>query len=243
MILCTGVFYGVEFMKNGQSTNCQQLNIPIPHDIADVALWTIYTVIMHLLGIAGGYSVQRWLTEEHRQFEDTLPETLRLSDGLACFVFGFCLNIFFFAILIFPQAQWQQFQEGWPWAVVAAVTGAFTGYYMSQSGKLSRICYRNLFIQGFVTALFAAGVMLYIYDIQFIMRPGECMALTAYAVYVVATSFLIGGALSFILQDWITTDRENGRRQPTNHEPPAGGAEAAATVESEATAVESTTNE
>ncbi|MDJ0804555.1 MAG: hypothetical protein QNI89_12545 [Desulfobacterales bacterium] len=213
MVLCSGIYYGVDFIRNGQPDSCQQMNIPIPGDLAEVAVWTIYAVVMHLMGILGGYSVQKWLTEEHRQFEDTPVNTLKLADGLACFVFGFCLNIFFFAAILFPKAQWYQFQYGWPWAVVAGATGSFTGYYMSRSSKLERISYPIMAVQGVVTASFAAGVMLYIYDIALILKPSECVALTSYAIYVVATTFLIGGALSYILQDWITTNRANGRRR------------------------------
>jgi hypothetical protein len=246
MILCSGVYYATSLMGEGQNANCPQIAIPIPQSVAEIAVWTVYTAILHLLGIAGGYSIQKWLTEEHRQFEDADPQQLKLSDCATCFVFGFCLNIFFFALVIFPRGQWQAFQVNWPWALVAAVTASFAGYYMTRSSRLKQqdrlardqttaaeadgdkkqdnqrkdIDYRIMLLQGVVTAFFAGGVMLYIYDIDFIMSAGECPAMTAYAIYVFATTMLIGAALSYILQDWITADRNNGRGKP-NTPPPA----------------------
>lgn len=213
MLLCSGVYYAIDLFKDGKTGDSSLLNIPIPKDITEIAAWTFFAVSMHLLAIFGGYSVQKWLSEERKQFDESPPEVLKLSDCAACFMFGFCLNIFWFALLLFPQAQWEAFQQGWMWALVAAVTAAFTGFYMTQKRKLTQLQYGNLAVQGLVTALVAAAVLLSIHDISFLKSPDQFPALTAYAIYLVVTTFLIGAALSYILQEWICSENKSKRRR------------------------------
>ncbi len=210
MLLCSGVYYGVDSFRDGRVGNCP-LNVPIPSSLAEIMFWTVYTVMIHLLGIFGGYSVQKWLSEEQRQFDDSPPDGLRLSDLATCFTFGFCLNIFLFALLLFPAARWSEFQGAWLWALMGGVTAAFTGFYMSRSSRLHEIQWRSLALQGLVTALLAFGVALFVYDLRFLRSPAECPALTAYIVYLLATTSLIGAALSTILQEWIRADQRGKR--------------------------------
>jgi hypothetical protein len=217
MLLCSGVYYMIDIFKDGKAGNCPSQAIPIPQNITEIAYWTFYAVTMHLLSIAGGYSIQKWLSEEHRQFEDSPRDVLKLSDCAACFIFGFCLNIFLFALLLFPQARWTDFQNGWMWALVAAVTAAFTGFYMTQKNKLSKIEYRNMAVQGLITAIFAFAVLLFIYDIEFLKSPRECPELMAYAIYMIVTTILIGAALSYILQEWICTENKSKRERTKSH--------------------------
>lgn len=60
--------------------------------------------------------------------------------------------------------------------------------------------------------------MLHAYDLELLAPSGGCSALTAYAIYVVATTFLLGAALSYILQDWITSSRKQGRSRQAAHD-------------------------
>lgn len=222
MLLCSGVYFAIDIFKHPVAVDGPSLAIPIPQGITEIAYWTFYAMTMHLLGIFGGYSVQKWLSEEQKQFEDSPSDVLKLSDCAACFIFGFCLNIFLFALILFPQSRWKEFQSGWMYALVASVTAAFTGYYMTQRRKLNKIDYRYIVVQGLVTALFAFVVLLLIYDYKFLISLKESPALTAYAIYVIVTTFLIGAALSFILQEWICGEDKGKSENAENQDQKAG---------------------
>lgn len=102
------------------------------------------------------------------------------------------------------------------------MTAAFTGYYMNRSDKLTHIDLRVLFLQGLVTALFAGGILLHSYGVGFLTPNGKCPAMTAYAIYVVCTTMLMGAALSYILQKWITTNRQKRHESNGSEEPDSG---------------------
>ncbi len=192
--------------------------IPFPNDAKMVMIWSLYSVMMNLLGVFGGSSVQKWLSEERRQFGFSKPHGLNFFDYSTCFVFGFCLNVFLFALMMLPSGRFESFQYAWPWALVSSVSASFTGFYMAKGKELDPINYGLLCLQGGIMAVFSISVLIWHHGFEFILSIEKFEALDVFAIYLTISSFLIGGALSYILQDWIRNEKK-GRQGENNPYP------------------------
>jgi hypothetical protein len=229
LVVSTGAFHFSSLVSasvvNGSS---QQLlsRIPVPSKMSDIVLWTFSATIMHMLGIIAGYSTQKWLNYERKQFDNSAQETIYVSDYFTCFSFGFSLNIFLFMFLLLMTGKWSGFETHWFWAFVPGVSAAFTGYYMSNSssppiepGKKS---YRHMLLQGELTVLAGIAVMWFIYENQ-LMRLPEIPRLNSFMIYLFITLFAIGFVLSYFLQSVFWRTQTAKKDIPDEKQPQSPG--------------------
>ncbi len=226
MFLCTGAFFlSSYFLGLSDKTNTIDLNgVTVSMSFGTIFMWIIYALQMHILGLFGGYLIQKSINanqldeededededeEDGQDEKDPEREKIFIADYAECFIFGFCLNIILFVLITLPLGGWDQFRTGWPWAFVPAITAGFTGYYVSPACKLKGVNWILAFFQGLITSLVSLVIFLSIYNYGFILQPTQNLPLTVFCLYCVLTSFMIGAALSYNLQRWASYQEED----------------------------------
>ena len=235
MFLCTGAFFLVSSLL-GLSDASKKIDLngmSVSMGFGTIFMWIIYAMQMHILGLIGGYLIQKSINanqleeededededeEDDQDEKDPVREKVFIADYAECFIFGFCLNIILFVLLTLPLGEWNQFRTGWPWAFVPAVTAGFTGYYVSPACKLKQVKWMLAIFQGLITSLVSFLIFLSIYNYDFILQPGDHKPLTVFCFYCVLTSFLIGSALSYNLQRWARYQEEDKSPEKVNIE-------------------------
>lgn len=233
-LLSTGIYHLTDYFYTIPD-GTQSGTVPFPSDTGKIMVWCLYSVAMNILGIFGGFSVQKWLTEERRQFDFSKPHRLNISDYSTCFLFGFSLNVFLFAALLLPSGGFEKFQYAWPWALPGSVSACFTGFYMvrvkdaqtvekkyeadpgteKNAPRAKQINRGYMLLQGGAMALVSISVMIWHHGFEFLLQLGESKTLEVFGIYLVASSFLVGSGLSYILQDWINTEENGNAVEPT----------------------------
>ena len=193
------------FLPEAQASSdvCSPYSAAVPKGFGEAALWTFYATLMHLLGIIGGYLMQKSVMVSRQQIFNGGEKELKLSDLAECAALGFCLNIFLFIVILFSRGQLDTFRYTWHWAFIPAITAGFMGYYIVRSCESNSGKFKWALIQGAATGVAAVFVFFGIHDIRFLMELENCRSLCIYFIYCVITTLILGTALGVILQEWI----------------------------------------
>ncbi len=213
IVICSMVYYVIDKKLKGAAVPLTfHPMVPSLENAIEILEWSLYGVCMHLLGVMGGYFVQRWQSEQRRLLGNRDSGRFIFSDYLSCGVFGFCLNVFLFSVLLFPRGQLAEFQTNWLWAFVPSATAMFTGFYMTRKQKIHRAkCVVLMAVQGATTALFSAGVLFFVYYDAVSGLSEVYPAFWAFCLYAVLTAFFTGVVISFVLLGWIQRQNSGGR--------------------------------
>jgi hypothetical protein len=146
-----------------------------------------------------------------QQLEERKNTGFPFADLTECFIFGFSLNVILLVVLnfpYFPRYQWEQIAESWAWAFVPAITASFAGFYFSETCLLTKPKTAYSILQGAVTSFASLTIIVLIYDQSIFSGsssiPKELISFSAYSLIL---SFLIGYALSHILQSWVCNQK------------------------------------
>jgi hypothetical protein len=186
----------------------------LPGSLGEVAIWTVWGVAMHLLGVTGGYWMERsydiTLSESSEEKRSEMMQQNHTANYVEAFAFAVTLNIFLFAIITTlgtESGSAETFRSLWIWALIPGVTGAFTSFYMRHASKDSWKPCQFALMQGAATALAAGFVLLVRYD-ALSQEPyaNGLEGFDDFVVYSLLTTFIVGGALAIVLQDWIVSE-------------------------------------
>jgi hypothetical protein len=222
ILLCSVAFYLYELLQSRlQTANGSTLDSAAsrlsPESLGQVWWWTLSGTLMHMVGILGGYLMERSHERSRRGVEgDSSARGLQLADYAECFALGFALNVFFLSFMGTLAPDWDEaLKHAWPWAFVPAVTAAFTGFYMQQQhAQGTKTVWRFAFFQGFLTTLVTALVLYTtIFDPQIRGEIDSDPNSLSFAVYCEFTALILGVALGWVLQDWVRQERLSGIRE------------------------------
>ena len=181
----------------------------VPRGPGTIGLWTIFTLMMHLIAILCGFLI---IKTSSQQLEEKKNTGFPFADLTECFIFGFSLNVILLVILnfpYFPRYQWEQIAEAWAWAFVPAITASFAGFYFNETCVLTKPKTAYSILQGAVTSFASLTIIVLIHDQSFFSGSSSIpKELISFSIYSLILSFLIGFALSYILQSWVCNQKE-----------------------------------
>ena len=187
-------------------------NSLVPGDVREVMRWTLHGCLMHSLAFSVGYLVQR-SADQKRELLGKSPGRTRaqIADYVDCLIGGFALNIFLLAVIFLVDGRLGELKTSWAWALVPAVTAAFTGYFMHHAPGSAVQFWRRAIAQGFCTALATTLALLIIFDVEAFLAPSKDLIM--FMVYAVSTTFVVGLALGIVFQKWVLARGLWGREE------------------------------
>ncbi len=232
---------GAYYLVFGMGVNLESVPIEIrdllPESLWVVAVWTAWGCAMQLLGVTGGY----WMERSFEVARSDTSEKVRtgvvaqshMANYVEAYLLAVTLNVFLFASIASLSGNWaERLSSMWLWALVPGVSGAFTSYYMRRAPDHRWHTCQFALLQGAMTAAAAFVVLLFKYDS---LRRGEpqvdLSVFMDFSIYSLLSSFLVGGALAVVLQEWVTREnrvildrsgRDDQRRSPRQQTEEAG---------------------
>jgi hypothetical protein len=180
----------------------------VPQGPGTIGLWTVYTLMMHLIAIFCGFLIIKTSTQQSEESENT---GFPFADLTECFIFGFSLSTILLVVLnfpYFPYYKWQQIAESWAWSFVPAITASFAGFYFTETCLLAKPKTAYSILQGAITSFASLTIIVLIYDQYIFLSPSPIpKELISFSVYSLILSFLIGFALSHIIQSWVCNQK------------------------------------
>lgn len=182
----------------------------VPRDIGQVMRWTLNGCLMHSLAFFAGYLVQRAADQKRElRCRPFSKGRAQIADYTECFIGGFTLNIFLLTVIFLMAGKFEMLIRDWAWALVPAVTAAFTGYFMHHVPPSTASFWRRALTQGLCTALATGLAMLLINDITAFLKPSNDLIM--FTIYALLTTFVLGAVLGVVIQKWVKTLSISGR--------------------------------